>query len=134
LLVDDEENITRALKRILAPEPWRVLSANSGAQGLQILATTPVDVVISDEQMPHMDGPTFLAEVHRLYPRIMRMILTGQNSPEASLQAIKEGRSLQYRAEVFRFFNKPCPAEDLISGIHDALDQQQLSEPAKHSA
>ncbi len=132
LLVDDEENITRALSRILSSEPWQILCANSALQGLEILASTKVNVVISDEQMPHMDGPTFLAEVHRLYPGTMRMILTGQNNPEASLQALKEGRSLQYRAEVFRFFNKPCPADELIGGIRDALaEQQQTSAQSK---
>ena len=128
LLVDDEENITQALSRVLACEPLRVLCANSGKQGLEILAANDVDVVISDERMPHMDGQTFLAEVHRLYPRTIRMILTGQNNPEASLQALSEGRSLHYRAEVFRFLTKPCRSEDLISSIHEALDEQQLTQ------
>ncbi len=134
LLVDDEENVTRALSRILICEPFEVLCASSGKQGLEILATTDVNVAISDEQMPHMDGPTFLSEVHRLYPHIIRMILTGQNSPEASLQALREGRSLHYRAEVFRFFSKPCRAEDLISGIHDALERQRTGARPLESA
>ncbi len=134
LLVDDEENVTQALTRVLACEPYQVLCANSAVEGLDILATTHVDVVISDEKMPHMDGPTFLAEVHRLYPNITRMILTGQNSPEASLQALSEGRSLHYRAEMFRFFTKPCQAQELISGIREALIQQQHSGRKQQSA
>ena len=134
LVVDDEENVTQALSRMLASEPYQVLCANSGKQGLEILATTQVDVIISDEKMPHMDGPTFLAEVHRLYPNIIRMILTGQNTPEASLQALSEGRSLHYRAEVFRFFAKPCSTQDLISGIRDALKQIEHSSQAQLSA
>ena len=134
LLVDDEENVTRALARLLAFEPYRILCANSAREALEMLAENEVQVVISDERMPQMDGPTFLAEVHLRYPHITRMILTGQNSPEAALQALNEGRSLHYRAEVFRFFNKPCQAEDLIGGIREALQLHHGAEALRRQA
>ncbi len=54
LFVDDEPLVTEALKRALRKEPYRVLSAQSAAQGLEILARQPGDVVISDELMPGM--------------------------------------------------------------------------------
>ena len=61
LCVDDEPNILSSLRRLFRPCGYRVLVAESGAQGLDILRSEPVDLVISDMRMPHMDGAQFLA-------------------------------------------------------------------------
>ena len=67
LLVDDEENILRALQRVLRREPWELTTASSGEDALEILAEQKFDLVISDARMPGMDGPTLLAEIRRKY-------------------------------------------------------------------
>jgi two-component system, probable response regulator PhcQ len=119
LLVDDEPNITAGLKRALRREPYEILTANSAQEGLEILAAQPVDVVVSDEQMPGMSGSEFLRNVCRKYPNTVRMMLTGQASLEAAIRAINEG-------EVYRFFTKPCNDADLRLTIRNALQQQIL--------
>jgi two-component system probable response regulator PhcQ len=63
LLVDDEPNITDALKRALRREPFEFLTATSAAAAQELLAHQHVDVVVSDEQMPGMSGSEFLAIV-----------------------------------------------------------------------
>lgn len=60
LCVDDEPNILSALRRTLRTGGWRVLTAGSGAEALQVLATEAVDIVISDMRMPEMDGAVLL--------------------------------------------------------------------------
>lgn len=121
LFVDDEPNITAALKRSLRSQPYTLLSAASAAEALRILEQRSVDVVVSDEQMPGMAGSEFLAEVRVRNPTTIRIILSGQASVEAALRAINEG-------EVYRFLVKPCNPADLIGTIHQALAHKRLQE------
>ncbi len=59
LCVDDEPNILSSLRRLFHPQHYKVLTAESGAAGLAILQQQPVDLVISDMRMPHMNGAQF---------------------------------------------------------------------------
>ncbi len=124
LLVDDEINVTEALKRSFRREPYTFVTATSGEAALQVLASRHVDVVVSDEQMPGMSGSEFLATVRALYPHTIRMILSGQASLEAAVRAINEG-------EVYRFFLKPCNPTDLLFTIQRALAHKQLEEQSR---
>jgi response regulator RpfG family c-di-GMP phosphodiesterase len=63
LCVDDEPNILSALRRLFRANGYRVLTAESGALGLEVLEKEQVDLVISDMRMPVMDGARFLAQV-----------------------------------------------------------------------
>jgi DNA-binding NtrC family response regulator len=124
LLVDDEPNVTEALKRALRREPYEVLTATSGAAAQELLERHHVDVVVSDEQMPGMSGSVFLADVRKKFPHTIRMILTGQASLEAAVRAINEG-------EVYRFFLKPCNPTDLISTMQQALAHKRLEDQSR---
>jgi len=119
LLVDDEPEVTAALKRAFRRQPWRVLEAHSGKAALDLLEWEPVDVIVSDEQMPGMSGVDFLAQVRRLHPQTIRMVLSGHSSVESAARAINEG-------EVYRFFIKPCRDEEIILGIREALRIKDL--------
>ncbi len=119
LFVDDEPLVTQALKRALHKEPYRVLSAQSAAAALDILAAQPVDVVISDEMMPGMLGSEFLALVCREYPDTVRIILTGHANLQSALRAINEG-------QVYRFLTKPCGELELSVTLRQALQHREL--------
>jgi two-component system probable response regulator PhcQ len=124
LLVDDEPNVTDALKRALRREPYDILTATSGAGAQALLEQQHVDVVISDEQMPGMSGSVFLSNVRKQYPHTIRMILSGQASLEAAVRAINEG-------EVYRFFLKPCNPTDLIFTVQQALAHKRLEDQSR---
>ena len=119
LFVDDEPLVTQALKRALHKEPYRVLSANSAAQALEILARQAVDVVISDEMMPGMLGSEFLAVVCRDYPDTVRIMLTGHANLKTTIRAINEG-------QIYRFLTKPCNELELSVTLRQALQQKEL--------
>ena len=119
LFVDDEPNVTAALKRSLRREPYEILRASSAEEAMKIFAGQEIDVVVSDEQMPGVSGSAFLTVVRREYPRTIRMILTGQASLDAAIRAINEG-------QVYRFFTKPCNEVDLKTTIRQALQQRDL--------
>ncbi len=124
LLVDDEPNVTDALKRALRREPYEILTAISGAAALELLERHHVDVVISDEQMPGMSGSVLLSAVRKQFPHTIRMILSGQASLEAAVRAINEG-------EVYRFFLKPCNPTDLAFTVQQALAHKRLEEQSR---
>jgi two-component system probable response regulator PhcQ len=124
LLVDDEPNVTDALKRALRREPYEILTAISGPAALELLERHHVDVVISDEQMPGMSGSVFLSAVRKQFPHTIRMILSGQASLEAAVRAINEG-------EVYRFFLKPCNPTDLAFTVQQALAHKRLEEQSR---
>jgi two-component system probable response regulator PhcQ len=124
LLVDDEPQVTDALKRALRREPYTFLTAVSASAAQQLLERHHVDVVISDEQMPGISGSQFLGSVRRQYPHTIRMILSGQASLEAAVRAINEG-------EVYRFFLKPCNPTDLVFTVQQALAHKRLEEQSR---
>jgi len=75
LPIDDEPRVTSALKAIFRRE-YDVHIANSGADALKVLEKVKVDVLVSDQRMPHMLGNELLASVSKLYPQTMRILLT----------------------------------------------------------
>ncbi|MFH1845377.1 MAG: response regulator [bacterium] len=115
LCVDDEQNVIDALKRNLF-ENYDVTTAPSGREGLEILANDgPFAVVVSDMQMPEMDGAAFLRQVKEMVPDTVRILLTGHADINATLAAVNQGN-------IFRFICKPCHKEDLISALEDAVE------------
>ena len=114
LIVDDEESILSALKRVLWEEPYRVLTTTSPMEALHLLATEPVQMVISDQRMPEMTGTELLLQVKLLYPEVVRVILTGYTDEEAIMAAINDG-------QVYKFLFKPWNTEALKLELYHAL-------------
>jgi response regulator RpfG family c-di-GMP phosphodiesterase len=118
LLVDDEEAILDGLRRQLRKK-FTVHTAGSGAAGLELLATEPITVVVSDMRMPQMDGATFLAKVRAQHPNVIRILLTGQADTQSAISAVNEG-------QIYRFLTKPCPPEVLLEEIGSAVELNRL--------
>lgn len=118
LLVDDEEDILNAIRRLLRRSGYRILTATSVAAALELLALHDVQVVISDQRMPHMSGAEFLGRVKALYPATVRMLLSGYSDLASLTNAINHGA-------IFRFLTKPWDEDDLRQQIHDAFVHQE---------
>jgi putative two-component system response regulator len=119
LFVDDERSVIEAIQRTFHGK-LDVHVANSADQGLaQITENGPFAVVVSDYQMPGVDGITFLARVNQISPDTVRMMLTGYANLETSVRAVNEGN-------VFRFLTKPCPMNVLEKTLLDGLRQYRL--------
>jgi len=114
LFVDDEPNVTANFLIMFRKAPIRVLTVNSGNDALEVLASTAVDIVVSDEQMPDMPGSVLLAKVREQHPDVVRIILTGEASLDAAIAAINE-------AGIFRFLRKPCSVDDLTACLKEAV-------------
>lgn len=93
LIVDDEEDIIRSLKRFFARYNYRLHSATDGASALDILRTTKIDLLILDLKMPGMDGITVLKKARELLPQLKTIIQTGFGGVSEAVDAIKLGAS-----------------------------------------
>ncbi len=126
LLVDDEENILDSYGRILRRQ-WDLVTANSGAAGLEALEKQgPFAVIVSDFNMPRMDGIKFLAKAWELAPETVRMMLTGEGDFHIATKAVNEGN-------IFRFLTKPCPQDQLIKALEAGVAQYHLIQVEKEN-
>ena len=114
LLIDDEANILASLKRTLRREGYAILTAESASEGFSLLARNEVQVIVSDQRMPEMNGTEFLARVKNLYPNTVRMVLSGYSDISAVTDSINRGA-------IYRFMMKPWDDEQLKQEIAGAL-------------
>ncbi|XHS78738.1 HD domain-containing phosphohydrolase [Burkholderiaceae bacterium UC74_6] len=119
LFVDDEPSILSALRRLFRPEGYRVLVAEGGHAGLELLAAEPVDLVVSDMRMPEMDGAAFLEQVRLRWPEVGRILLTGYSDIGSTVAAINRG-------EIHRYIAKPWEERDLLLCVRDGLQRRLL--------
>ena len=119
LCVDDEKNILHSIKRLLRKEGYRLLTASSGVEGLEILEENNVHLILSDQRMPQMSGTEFLAAVSKKYPDVIRIILTGYTEVDSITESINKGN-------IYKFFLKPWNDQNLKLEIRKALEQYDL--------
>ncbi len=119
LVVDDEDAILESLEFTLGTE-YRVFTASSAEEGLEILDREDIALVISDQVMPGMSGVEFLEKVIERNPRAIRMMLTGYADMASLIRAINEGR-------VYRYIPKPWEPDDLRISVKRGLEVYELS-------
>jgi DNA-binding NtrC family response regulator len=124
LLVDDDHNLLDALRRTLHHEPYTIRVADGPLAALRILDEGPVDLVVSDEEMPVMRGTEFLATLQAHHPDTVRIILTGRADLATAIRAINIGA-------VYRFFTKPCNPQELAIAIRQGLLQRALLQQSR---
>ena len=89
LCIDDDPAILECEQRFLETFGFRVLTASSGPEGLDLASIHPVDVVIVDYHMPEMNGPEVAIEIKRLRPRAPVIMLSGAiDIPEEDLKVV----------------------------------------------
>ena len=118
LCIDDEtanlDSLTRCLRKT-----YSVLTADSGAEGLKILQDNKVHIIVSDQQMPEMNGVEFLTKAIEIQPEAIRILLTGFADMEAVVNAINLG-------QIYRYTSKPWEPADLEATIAQAAETYDL--------
>jgi diguanylate cyclase (GGDEF)-like protein len=130
LLVDDDVNVLAALHRLFRRDGYRILMAASPAEGFELLALNPVQVIVCDQRMPVMSGTEFLSKVKEMYPKTIRIILSGYTGLESVLDSINRGA-------IYRFYTKPWDDTQLRDNVRLAFHHYWLAHGPKddsHSA
>jgi DNA-binding NarL/FixJ family response regulator len=119
LFVDDEVRVLDALRRSLRrQEPrWDMTFITDPAEAVEAFRRQPADVVVTDMKMPGLNGIKMVSAMRRTGHSAAYLVLTGTADLRTAIDAIN-------KAEIFRFFTKPCPAFLLVEGIEAALASQ----------
>lgn len=105
LVVDDEENARMALSKILTRQGYEVASAGNGYEALNYLRGKDVELIITDINMPEMNGLSFLRELNRSHPASNVIMITAYGEVESYIEAMNLG--------AFEYINKPVKVEEL---------------------
>ncbi|MGE4369077.1 MAG: HD domain-containing phosphohydrolase [Burkholderiaceae bacterium] len=119
LLVDDDQFILNSLKRVLRKKGHRIHTALDPQEALSIMDKESINLVISDSQMPGMDGASLLAKIQKGWPDVVRILLTGYVDINVAIKAINNGR-------IHRYLSKPWEDDELCMLIDQSLERQSL--------
>jgi PAS domain S-box-containing protein len=113
LFVDDQPQVLQSLRLLF--HDYDVITTENGADALLMLKEYPdIAVIVSDQRMPRMQGIELLREVKHLYPKIIRILLTGYADIDAIISSVNQG-------EVFRFISKPWDSQKLRDTVAMAI-------------
>jgi putative nucleotidyltransferase with HDIG domain len=121
LLIDDEAAILKSLQRLLRRTGLRVMTASSGAEGLELINKEPENIalIVSDQRMPEMNGAQFFEHAKSVVPDAFRFLLTGYSELEALADSINKG-------EIHHYITKPWEDAELLGLILGAVEKFQL--------
>ncbi len=118
LVVDDEEMIRYLLENALARQGYMVVCAGSGQAALKQLEGGTFDLVLTDLQMPEMDGLELLRRTRAAFPATDVIVLTGHATVETAVQAMKEG--------AYSYLTKPFNLDELLLTVRNCLQARRL--------
>jgi putative nucleotidyltransferase with HDIG domain len=126
LIVDDDNSILNAFKRILADGDYEIHTASNGLEGLNKLHTAqrPYSLIISDQRMPEMNGVQFFTQAKDIFPDAVRILLTGYADTGAVTDAINKGG-------VHLYFTKPWHEEELLLHIKQSFSKVEILQENK---
>jgi len=118
LVVDDEKDIRTSLSGILEDEGYEVITAASGADGIECARQELPDLVLLDIWMPGMDGLETLEKLKAMFPQVTVIMISGHGTIETAVRATKLG--------AFDFIEKPLSLEKVLISVANALKLQEL--------
>lgn len=116
--VDDDPDILSAITRTLRTLPVDVVATDCPRDALDLVALRDVAVIISDYEMPTMNGVELVAAARRLRPETVRMLVTGRQTYDTAVDGINQG-------EVFRYIGKPFMPAELRAAVTEAVAKHQ---------
>jgi response regulator RpfG family c-di-GMP phosphodiesterase len=119
LVVDDEQPILASLRRLLAFEPWEVMTTDNSARALEVLAAGNIAVVMSDQHMPGLEGVELLRRARDLAPDTSRILFSGHIDIDLLRAAVNGG-------EVYRFVTKPWDNDEVLVAIRQGIERWHL--------
>lgn len=118
LIVDDEPSILYGLSELFGQE-YTLCTSASAEQALTLLERERIEVVVSDYRMAGMDGLSFLIQVKRRHPEIVRILMTAYADMQLVIRALNEG-------EVHRFIAKPYKSAELRTMLRECTALARL--------
>lgn len=118
LVIDDEPSILSSLRRQFRRN-YRIHTAHSAQEGMEVMKAHSIQVVISDQRMPGMNGAAFFDQVKHDYPDATRLLLTGYADIQAVIEAINDGN-------IYRYITKPWDPTELDTIVRESFVRHNL--------
>ncbi len=118
LVVDDEKNYPLILSAVLEEEGFEAIAAHSGAEALQILEQSDVDLVLTDMRMPEMDGIELLQRIKDKDPDLPVIMMTAHGTVEKAVEAMQKG--------AYNYILKPFDNEQLVVYVNKAISMYKM--------
>ncbi|MCA0234467.1 MAG: histidine kinase [Bacteroidetes bacterium] len=118
LYVDDEPDNILAFKAVFRRQ-YTIFSTQNAEQAIEVLRSEPIDLIISDQRMPHTTGVAFFEQIIDEFPDPIRMILTGYSDVQAIIDAINKGK-------IYHYITKPWKMEELKLVMDKAFEMYSL--------
>lgn len=115
LIVDDEENARLGLTKLLSQQGYDVDSVADGCEALEYLRRNQVNLVISDINMPRMNGLAFLQEIYRHHPSVHVIMITAYGEVESYLEAMNLG--------AYEYLHKPIKLAELMAVMNKIFNR-----------
>jgi len=118
LIIDDDADMLRLVQEELVRQGFEVTTAVSGTEGLRALRDQPVDVVVTDLRMQHIDGMEILRDAADIQPEAKVIMITAFGSIASAIEAMKAG--------AFDYLSKPFEVEELVLAVQKAMEDTRL--------
>ncbi len=120
LVVDDEPNYLIVISELLGEEGFETITADNGAKALALVKGADIDLVLTDMQMPDMDGFALLEAVKSSRPEMPVIMITAYGEVEKAVRAMRSG--------AFNYITKPFNNDELVASINKALEHSALAQ------
>jgi len=114
LVIDDDDQLRTSFSKLLRAEDYQVVSAASGEAGIEIVETTPLDLVILDVRLPGINGIDAFKAIKKIDAKLPVIIVTAFGTTETAIEAIKAG--------AFDYLLKPFDIPEMLAMIIQAVD------------
>lgn len=114
VIADDDPDVAKALARVVRALGHEVRIAANGVEALELLRAQPADVLLSDIDMPQMDGVTLVAHARAEVLAPVRILLTANARLDTAIRAINSG-------EIHRYIEKPWKHNELVTMLEEAF-------------
>ena len=118
LIIDDDKYILCIFSRILQKQGYDVDTAETGQEALEKIGNQKYDLALIDVKLPDTEGPNLLARIHKIYPEMMKIVITGFPSLEDATKVMDQGATA--------YLVKPVKSEELVKIINEKMKQTTL--------
>ena len=119
LIIDDEDVLQDVLTSLLTREGYSLFNARTGQEGLDIVASEEIDLVLLDLMLPDIKGQDVLRNIQQRNPDIVVVVITAYSSVESAIEAMRLG--------AFHYIPKPFKNEEVLLTIKKGLEQRRLT-------
>lgn len=117
LIVDDDINILKVIKKLLNKYNLNLYTTDSPSEALKIIEGNQIDLIISDQRMPEMEGLQLLNKIKEISPGTLRILMSGYSDVGILMAAINSG-------SIYQYIPKPWENENFLKTVFKALEEQ----------